>query len=323
MEFKRFLKRGLLFSLPLLVWALLVVAVDPFNYFNVSRIFPDDVKEANAGKLNSLIFNMLQEKHHPCENVLIGDSRAGALPLERIEKLTGRDYFRLSANALKMNESIDLFYFANRMLPLKRVVFTINFNQFNEYAYADRVTGVEAMLKNPFIYLFDRNVAEAGWIVAKAQYSRHAEVNSVPPMTENEFWDYIVNVRAREHYERFKHPDGLLKKMQDMAAFAKEHGIEVTIIIVPHHQDFQRRVREFKLVDEYLRFKQELGGLGVRVVDYDYLNDLTSVRENFRDPLHYSVEVGNLIADEVFRGPLVKGRLVDAVWMKDCAAYLF
>ena len=323
MEFKRFFKRGLLFVTPVLAWVLLVVVVDPFNYFAVSHVFPEQVKVANAKALNTLVFNMLQEAHHPCENLIIGDSRAESLPLERINQVSGQKYFLLSANALKLNESLDLFYYANRIQPVKRAVFTLNFNEYNEYAFADRVSSVESMVHNPLIYLFDRSVAQAGYCVVRASFTGQNVVNSVPPMTQAEFWNYIVTVRGREHYERFRHPDGMLKKMQDLAAFAKERQIEITFLIVPHHQDFQRRVREFGLIPEYLRFKRDMSQLGVRVIDYDYLNDITTNRDDFRDPLHYNEAIGNLIADEVFRGPLVKGRLLDAAWADECGKYLF
>jgi len=323
MPFRRFFNRGLLFATPLLVWVLGVVVVDPFDYFNLSYVFPEQAKIDNAASLNSLVFNMLKEVHNPCENLIVGDSRAESLPLERIEKDTGQRYFRLSANALKLNESIDLFYFANRELPVKRAVFTINFNEYNEYAYADRVTSVESMIHNPLIYFFDRSVAQAAYYVAKASLTRKNVVNSVPPLSPEDFWNYIVTVRGREHYERFRHPDGLQKRLQEMAAFAKAHGIEVTFIIVPHHEEFQRRVREFGLTDEYLRFKREMSQLGVRVIDYDYVNDLTTVKSNFRDPLHYNEAIGNLIADEVFRGPLGTGKLLNATWADQCTNFLF
>lgn len=323
MEIRRFLKFGLLFAVPLFVWVLFIVAVDPFDYFDVSHAFTEQAKIDNAASLNSLVFNMLKEVHNPCANLIIGDSRAGNLPLERIEKNSGQRYFLLSANALKLNESIDLFYFANRELPVKRVVFTINFNEYNEYAYADRVTSVESMIRNPLIYLFDRNVAQAAYYVVRASLTRKKAFSSIPPMGPDKYWDYIVTVRGREHYEKFRHPDELHKRMQEMAAFAKEHNIAVTFIIVPHHAEFQRRVREFGLINEYLRFKHEMSQLGVRVIDYDYVNDITTVKSNFRDPIHYNEKIGNMIADEVFRGPLIEGKLLNAAWADQCSQFLF
>ena len=183
MPFRRFLKKGLLFAAPLLLWVLAIFVVDPFDYFAVSHVFREQTKIENAAALNLLTFNMLKEVHNPCENLIIGDSRAESLPLERIEKITGQRYFLLSGNALKLNESVDLFYFANRKMPVKHAVFTINFNEYNEFAYADRVTSVESMIHNPLIYLFDRSVAQAAYYVAKAAVTKKQAFSSIPPMS--------------------------------------------------------------------------------------------------------------------------------------------
>jgi hypothetical protein len=320
MEFKRFLRQGFLFAVPLFSWMLVIVVVDPFDYFNVSRVFTEETKVENAAALNRLVFNMVKKVHYPSENLIIGDSRAESLPLDRIEAVTGRKYSRLTAGALKLNECIDLFYFAGRQSSVKRAVFTLNFNQYNEYAYADRVTAVESMIQNPLIYLFDRNVAEAAFYVVKASLTGTAAVISTPPMPRDSFWDYVVAVKGREHY---RYPEALQKRIREMANFANARGIEIVFIIVPNHEEFQRRVREFGLNGEYVRFKTEMSQLGIRVIDYDYKSDISAARQNFLDPLHFNREIGNLIVDEVFRGPLIKGKLLDASWASQSSQFLF
>lgn len=323
MEFRRFIKAGALFVLPLVAWMLLVVLVDPFDYFNVSHLFSERTKKENAASLNTLVFNMLKEKHSPSEDVIIGDSRAENLPLQYINKITGRDYLMLGANALKLNESIELFYYANKIKPIKRAVFTINFNEFNEYAYADRVTSVEAMARNPLLYMFDGNIAQAAFYVVKSSATKQNSISSVPPMSKDDFWNYIVTVRGKEHYGRYSYPDDLYQQMQELVAVAKPQGTEITFIIVPNESDFQSQVREFGLTDSYLRFKRDMSNLGVRVIDYDYLNAMTTNRANFLDPLHYNDAYGMMIAKEVFQGPLVNGRLLDQNWAAACSKFLF
>lgn len=320
---RRFLKRGLLFFAPVLLWVLAVVVVDPFDFFNLSHVFTEQNKIQNAASLNLVVFNMLKEKHGPCENLIIGDSRAQGLPLEQINALTGQKFFKLAANALKLNESLDLFEYANKIRPVKRAVFTLNFNEFNEFAFANRVSSVEAMIHNPLIYVFDRSVAQAGYYVVKAAMTEKKSVSFTPPMREDEFWDYIVTVRGREHYERFRYPEELYKRLTNLTARAKGQGTEVTFIIVPHHADFQKRVREFGLNETYLRFKRDLSQLDARVVDFDYVNAMTVNRDNFRDPLHCNDAMNAVIADEVFRGPLNYGKVLDAAWAAECGKFLF
>jgi hypothetical protein len=323
MQLKRFLRRALLFSLPVLAWVLLVLVVDPFNYFNLVHTFSKDMKFQNAGALNTLMFRMFQEVHDPAENVLIGDSRTEDLPVDQIDQLTGTTYAQLSANALKLNEVVDLFYFANRLKPLKHVVIGVNFNMYNQYAYADRVHSVEAMVRNPLIYVFDRNVAQAAYYVLKAWITQHRPFDTVPPIGPEQFWTYIATVRAREHYGKYRHPDTVQNQLQEMVNFAKAQGTRVTFIIVPHHGDFQKQVKEYGLTAEYVRFKREMSQLDARVIDYDYVNQITSERTNFRDPIHSNGQIGKLIVHEVFAGPLVIGKLMNESWAEQCSKYLF
>src|SRR5207249_951255 len=119
------------------------------------------------------------------------------------------------------------------------------------------------------------SVAQASYYVVKANLTGKQAFSSIPPMTRDEFWNYIVTVRGNEQYGRYRHPNGLYQRMQEMVAFAKAQGTEVTFVIVPHHADYWQRVRDFGLVDESIRFKRELSDLGVRVVDYDYPNEVT------------------------------------------------
>jgi hypothetical protein len=283
--------------------------VDPFNYFDISHVVPESVKMENAASLNEMMYNMLKEVHNPGENLIIGDSRVENFSLPQIKEITGLEYHRLSSNALKLNEAVDLFWFANQRKRIARVVFGLNFNQYNEYAFADRVRSVEAVIHNPLLYVFDRSVAQASYYVTKAAITGHPAFSSIPPMTRDEFWNYIVTVRATEHYGRYRHPDELYRRIQNMVTFARGQGTDVTFVIVPHHIDFQRRVQDFGLTEEATRFRRELNDLGVRVIDYDYPNAVTADKSNFRDPLHCNKAVSSMIVNEVFGGKTTLGRL--------------
>ena len=309
MGLRRLVSDAALFATPFVVWILAVVVVDPFDYFDISHVVPEPVKMENAAPLNEMMHDMLKEVHNPGENLIIGDSRVQSFSLPQIKEITGLQYHRLSSNALKLNEAVDLFWFANQRKRIARVVFGINFNQYNEYAFADRVHSVQAVIHNPLLYVFDRSVAQAAYYVTKAALTGHHAFSSAPPMTRDEFWKYIVTVRAKEQYGRYRHPDELYRRMQDMVTFARGQGTEVTFVIVPHHADFQRRVEDFGLTGEAARFRRELKDLGVRVVDYDYPNAVTADKLNFKDPIHCNHAVASMIVKEVFGGKTTLGRL--------------
>ena len=85
---KLLLKIGL-FIIPVLCWASIVIVVDPFNYFNISKIISYNIKVKSAQQINSLLFNTINFKNKPTSNVIIGDSRIRKLPTKKIKKITG------------------------------------------------------------------------------------------------------------------------------------------------------------------------------------------------------------------------------------------
>lgn len=307
---KKLLKRSAVFCIPVLVWLGVVVALDPFNYFDVSPLIPERIKQLNAQKLNRLMYNMIDYHRRPAANLLIGDSRSNNLSIELIERTTGDDWFLLNSNALKLNESFELYWFACGLRRPDRVYFTLNFNMFNKFAFADRVGSVERILTNPLLYVFDRNVAETCWLVSKSYLSRREAVSSVPPMTRDAFWDWIVRVKGSDYYGKFEYPGDVYEEMKKVVGHASENGTEIVFIIVPHHADMQRRVADFGLTGELSRFKRDLFELGVPVYDYDYANAITRDRDNFDDPIHYNMNVGDRMVGEIWGGENGIGRLM-------------
>lgn len=307
---KKFLIKAVIFSIPFVLWVTIVAVIDPFNYFNASPLIPDNVKLTNAKPLNRLMFNMIEMKHNPGGNLIIGDSRSNHIKIGHIEKITGEDYFLLNSNALKLNEAFELYWFASRLKQPDKVFFALNFNMFNKYAYADRVKSVEGILNNPLFYIFDRSVAETCWLVTKAQLQKTPAVSSTPPMTREMFWDWNIRVKANDHYGKFSYPEVLYKEMKRVVRHARENGTEIIFIIVPHHVEMQARVVDYGLTDEMKRFRKDLFELGVKVYDYDFVNEITLDRANFVDPLHFTVAAGDRIISEVWSGEMKVGRLL-------------
>ena len=159
-DLKKIITKFSVFAIPILIWIGLLSIVDPFNYFQLNNFISIKSKEKTAKKFNSLLYNTIAFKNNPSPNIIIGDSRIKRFPLESIKKLSGDDYFILHSNAAKLNEIIDLFWLTNKKIKLENVIIGINFNLYNEFAYANRVSEVEEMIQNPLLYIFNGNVME-------------------------------------------------------------------------------------------------------------------------------------------------------------------
>lgn len=297
---KLLLKIGL-FIIPVLCWVSIVIVVDPFNYFNISKIISYNIKVKSAQQINSLLFNTINFKNKPTSNIIIGDSRIRKLPTKKIKKITGKKYHIMHSNAAKLNEIIDLFwysdsiYFAATSKNLKNVIIGINFNLYNQYSYANRVEEVEAMLRNKYLYFFNWSTLETVYLTLKNQFFKY---NVKEKKIKQEHWEYITKTIARNHYSKYKYPENTLKRLKEIGNYCSLKNINLTLLIVPHHKDFHDRLIEYNLEKAELVFKNDIKDIG-RVIDYDFPNSITGCTSCFTDPIHTTDSVSNLIIEEI------------------------
>ena len=303
-DVKILLKNGCVFLLPALAWICIVIVVDPFNYFNISNLISTNAKEKSAQQLNSLLYNTVNFKNNPTNSIIIGDSRIRKLPVERIKELTGDGYYSMHSNAAKLNEIIDLFWFCTTHAELKNVLIGINFNLFNEYAYANRVADVKELIDNPFIYIFNSNTAETVYLSLKNEFFG---IKEKQPKDRDKWWEYNIQIIAKNHYSKYKYPEGVLARLQEMSDYCNEHKINLKLLIVPIHEEFHNRLVYYELSAEEERFKNDISAIGT-VIDFDYPNSITNNKVCFGDPLHTTDSVSRIIVDEIFADSLVIGR---------------
>lgn len=303
----KFLKTIFFLLLPLILWIFLVIIIDPFNYFRISALISTETKQKNAYKLNPLLYSVIDFRNNPCDNILIGDSRTGALPIEEINRLSGEIYKKITIDAAKLNEIFDLIYLADDYKRLKNLVIGVNFNMFNEFGYANRVKNVKDILDNPLKYIFNRSVAQVCYYTLKSAISGK-NVESTPPMSREEFWEWNINNKAYHWYGKYKYSEKLHEDLLALDTFAKDNNIKLVLIIVPHHKEFHDKLVEFGLSEEELEFKKILSRLNAEVIDYDYENEITNIKENFSDPVHYNKAIGHLIVNEIWKSQFIIGR---------------
>ena len=113
-------------------------------------------------------FTQKKKINYPSKNILIGDSRTDALPINLIEKYTNQNFQKLNTNATKLNEIFDLFYFSNEIKKIETLVIGINFSMFNKFSYENRVNNVIKIIENPFLYVFNKDIFEACFYVLRS-----------------------------------------------------------------------------------------------------------------------------------------------------------
>jgi hypothetical protein len=307
----RLLRRTLLVALPFLALAAAVVCIDPFDFFRYVSVVPDTTKYRTVHGVNPVLWDTFSYYHDPRPNVVIGDSRAQLVSLDHLKARTGKDHRLLSATAAKLNEIVDYFWFADSRTKLSSVYIVLNFNMFNYYAFADRVAGATASIRNPLLYVFNQSVLESTWEVAKAASLRQGVGPAAEAMSKDQKWAWTLSTWAPQQYGKWKYPEREYHRLKEVGQFCRKQAIDLVIIIAPHHVEYQQKVLEFGLVEQAEQFKRDIAEVA-RTYDFDYVNELTSSRDNFADPVHVTQQVSNSMMDEVLSGKLRYARLLGA-----------
>lgn len=318
-DLKKIITKFSVFAMPILIWIGLLSIVDPFNYFQLNNFITIKSKEKTAKKFNSLLYNTIAFKNNPSPNIIIGDSRIKRFPLESIKKLSGDDYFILHSNAAKLNEIIDLFWLTNKKIKLENVIIGINFNLYNEFAYANRVSEVEEMIQNPLLYIFNGNVIEMTFKAAIYHFSNVAipdvkrnimlkkELNGKSYKDKKVWWDYNIKTVAKNQYSKYKYPKKIKERLNEVNKYCEDNDINLIFINVPHNVEFSNRKNDFNLSNAEAQYKKDISEFGT-VIDYDFPNQITNCKKCFTDPIHTNDSINLLMVREIFSDSLIIGK---------------
>ena len=287
-ELYRLLKTGGFFVTPFLCYFLMILLVDPFNYFRYSTVISQEAKRLTAGKFHYALWKSIEYKRSPSEYVLFGDSRMGSLDKILISRLSGDQYFNFSFGGGTVSEMVDAFWFSTELADLKSVYLGIGFINFNSFQNMNRFEESNSILDNKLLYLVNKTVLKSAIYSVYVEKTQQKPDVERPSMDKAQFWDSQLHDVTTAFLRNYRYPQEYLTKLQEIATYCSQNDIKLTFIIPPVHTDLLNRFAEFGLEDEQIRFGFDLRKIAP-VIDFAFPNSFTQDRANFGDPYHYSV----------------------------------
>ncbi len=282
---KKFLIKILFFLIPPILYVLLTLVIDPYNFYKNTNTIDLATKKRIAYPLNYPLWKSLEYKKSPVENILLGDSRTNALNTEKIKKVSGLDFYNFAYGGGTLPEIIETFWFAQGHTKLKNVYVGINLNLYNALNERNRVTGAIKLHSSFVNYSFSKFVFKSNWyILNDILLKRNTQIGK-PKMTKEEFWKYQLTVSASNFYKRYRYPSEYFEELQEIVAYCDENNVNIVFFIPPTHVNLQNQIDKHLLTKENLRFKSDLKKLG-KVIDLNFPNDFTRNKANFKDPFH-------------------------------------
>ena len=106
---KPFIQKFLIFLIPFYIYAIFIVVIDPFNYFRIVRLRSEKEKTevflrtSKTMSYGSMLWKVNDFRHHPCPNIILGDSRTFSLDTGLIHRITGEKYYNLAVQIYASN----------------------------------------------------------------------------------------------------------------------------------------------------------------------------------------------------------------------------
>ncbi len=297
-DVRLFLRKLLIFSLPVWLYVAVVAAVDPYDALGTGLV-GDEIKLQTAYKLNYALWKLARYRRDPRPLILLGDSRMMELPADSVTARAGMPCANLAYGGGSLREAIDTFWYATGRTRLREVCFGVGTTVFNDSERKDRVSEARACLRNPLLYLININVVRSTAMILTALVTGQEYHIGVPTMTPEQFWQHQLGRTARAAYTAYRYPRKYLDELSVVADYCRRNDIRLTFVVFPRHRDLRRLAAEMGLAEQEKRLREDLAALG-EVFDLDYDNAITRDRSRFRDPFHFKESVVTIVLDSVW-----------------------
>lgn len=301
---KHFIKRLTIFALPVLLYLIIAVSIDPYNILS-EEDNPElsKLKSTISYKLNYPLYNIQKYHSDPTEAILLGDSRTHALSADYFTELTGLRSTNLACAGGTLPEILETFWFSAKYNTLKEVYIGINFNLYNATNTMNRVTSAKSLRASSLSYLFSKYCFKSCFYITRSLLTGSTIDFEKPNLNKAHFWRYQLESSANNFYRVYDYPSDYLLQLQEVGHYCQSKDIKLVFFIPPTHTDLQAKVQEFNLDNAEEQFKADLSSLAL-LYDFDYPNEMTRNKDNFLDPFHFVDTISRNVIEEIVTGKL-------------------
>jgi len=295
---KLFVKLAL-FSIPFVIYLLIVGVVDPFSYFKSNDIVKIEVKDKISKHVEPHLYKMIAFDNNPTTNIIIGDSRSNRF-YESISVHSNK-WSPLGYGGASLNEVLDTFeWLVDKEFKVDTLLVGINFNLYNKYNKRMWVEETIERKSNPFSYAFSSYTARSTFLILKDHITGKSDTIGKPKVSRAKFWDTSVKRYGSKFYAHYAYPEYSFQRLSAMASYCKQKNIELIFWIPPCAKEINDIIDEYGLTLENERFINDIKSLG-KLHDFNSDESITSQRDNFTDPSHFNKQIGEKIYQEIFK----------------------
>ena len=307
-----------LFLLPVLLYFLLFLCFEPYNYFGLQN---------NATESDQVIYRVRHFLAEPQDVILLGDSRMAHMDTDAVEALLGRPVSNLAFGGAAENEMIDLAEYALEVDPdIDTIYLEVSFYTLNAKYNKDRVSSIRKIVSDPLAYLFNFNynlemlnrlrmTLQGAYLGVEMETAVDPETGLLR-YTEADYRDENGNAlpyrRQLMEYNDTIRPvctgyrlnEATLERLTALAARCREENIRLIFVLPPVADSVYREIIVGLDIEPQLaKAVETLRATGAEVIDLEY-SDRPALDESlFFDGFHVDTTLGlPLVAERIFGG---------------------
>lgn len=318
---KYFIKKLLILLIPIYLYAILIVVIDPFTFFNITTFIDLKTKisvnfrTAKTAMLGTMLLKLNDFKHNPQDKIILGASRAYHIRTDAVEEITGDRFYNLAVPGSDFRAIYDMFWYANQQIQLKKVYVALTFMYYNQgNKKKDLYKEASDINRQVFPFFTDNLLIEQAYYVADRYFSTfsHKKPKSSPikskenkksPSKQQEQnnqtkWNNKLKYLDRV-FKKYKYPEENIDQLNQIANFCRDKQIELTFVVFPDHSDVREIRVKHGLEDDVDMFKKDILKVG-DLIDFNYENNLTANKDIYKDPVHLSYKQYHKLYHEIF-----------------------
>lgn len=289
---RKFLLKGTIFSLPLIVLFVSVFFIDPYYLYHKQRPFCQKLYDIDYSLDQGRRFKIITYLNDPDPYIILGASEINVLHERNIPEY---GWHSLSFGGAPLEESLDLFWKIVDNNHIERLIIAPEFIKFyndclGEYYIwsASHSARAYELFSNKLEYFVDKNVIKSTFYVVSSSFGLSNKMNK-PLMTKDEFWKHQLDYAAGQYSQQLakKKVDNVKSKVSAVSEYCTKHNIDIKVILPIQHSDLialEYSEEVYPIYRDYLSFLVKEFG---RVYYFDFPNEISFNEELFSDPFHY------------------------------------
>lgn len=294
---KKYIQKVLFFAIPVLVYALVITIVDPYNFINFFKVISDEDKflviqrTDESSPRGNLLWKSVEFRRKPVQNIIVGDSQGKDIDVQIIKEQTGDDYYNFCSPGASFTTMFKTFWFAANQVKLKKVYFQVAFMNYNLDRDYDLWHFAEDYMKRPYEYyttkeIFIDAVVNVAWVATRNPKIVSRSYEFLPPSQMED----LAQARLKLFFSRYTYPTAYKNEFARITDYCKANDIEFTFLILPVYKGVDEYLAKNNLFDDKVKFKSDINSLA-DVYDLDKLAGLKDYRYNFIDYFHPTQQV--------------------------------